>query len=496
MRGVFKVKEILEKGVSQGRPILLYGDPDVDGLMSLKLMCDLCSMLGLEYDYYINGNRHHGLSLSTEQLRGYLVIMADFSVSREEIQQLIASDVYTIVLDHHEINDDFIEYENAVVINNQYSFEPEEDRYLSGAGVVYEVFSNIYPDFKSNERQAIVGITLLSDIRQIENQKAKYYLKKTFATDSPYMSYLIDQTLDTDYGFGAPKMDRSYIDYTFSPTVNALLRFNKTADAIKLVLGEGTGNYVYQRTRQKELIDKMDKQVEVLELTSCYIIAVNSDLFQEDITSFIGLLCSKYKNKGKSSLIFAHSNGKVIRASFRGLYDDVNYHGAFRSIGIQAEGHKGAFGIPTFSPTQNTWGSIDAVIHELELNHEDTRVILESSNLSAIMLSRGSKIAYENCFVRDMYRTYIRYNGVKARITRHTYKMEELTEEDYYNQVEPDIVKKGVKYKYLRDSNGDYITKYLEYTIDGRTVKSFGVTIEEGLIMPILEKGYIQLYLV
>ena len=37
--------------------------------------------------------------------------------------------------------------------------------------------------------------------------------------------------------------------------------------------------------------------------------------------------------------------------------------------------------------------------------------------------------------------------------------------------------------------------KYLEYLVDGRKVKSFGVPIEEGLILPIVEKGYINLYI-
>ena len=57
-----------------------------------------------------------------------------------------------------------------------------------------------------------------------------------------------------------------------------------------------------------------------------------------------------------------------------------------------------------------------------------------------------------------------------------------------------DFESKGEKYKYVLDSNGNRITKYIEYLVDGKRVKSFGVDIKDGIILPILEKGYIQLY--
>ena len=74
------------------------------------------------------------------------------------------------------------------------------------------------------------------------------------------------------------------------------------------------------------------------------------------------------------------------------------------------------------------------------------------------------------------------------------YKSEPFSPDDYMSGLEADYVVKGQKYKYLRDSEGNRITKYIEYLIDGKKVKSFGVDIKDGYILPILEKGYIQLY--
>ena len=60
MFGKERFKEIFEKYNS--RPILLYGDPDVDGLISLLLMCQFCDMQGLKYSYYVNDKRFHGFA--------------------------------------------------------------------------------------------------------------------------------------------------------------------------------------------------------------------------------------------------------------------------------------------------------------------------------------------------------------------------------------------------------------------------------------------------
>lgn len=496
IKGAEKVKELIERGISEGRKVIAIGDPDVDGIFSLKLMCDLLNMLGVTYSYYINSNRVHGFTLSPEALRGYLVIMADFAISRQCVEDLIKNDCLVVSLDHHKIKDTFIEYDNGVVVNNQYDFEPEEDRYLSGAGVVYEIFSEVYPDFVSDLHKAIVGITLLSDVRPLENNKAKYYLRKTYSSTDEYIKYLIDCTMKADFGFGMPKMDRNFIDFTFSPTVNALLRFNKTQEAINLILGGGMSTDVDYRQKQQDLIRKMKNEVEILEMTSLTVLAIDSSKFTEDITSFIGLLCSSFKNIGKSSLIFAYNSGYIKRASFRGKYDDIDYNLEFNKLGVHAEGHKGAFGIKEFYPDSSTWQELDNLVTKLEENHQDTKTVIECRSLASIMLQRGLKIATQNCYVRDMYRTYIKYTGNRVRVTKHTYRKVPFDDNDYLSHREPDDRYNGESYKYELDANGEKVTKYLEYLIDSKKVKSFGVTIEEGLILPILEKGYIQLYLV
>lgn len=471
----------------------------------MLLACQLLDSWGYRYSYYINSDRQHGFTIQPSALKGYFVIAVDFDIPKDVMQGLVDNDVAVLSLDHHKIQDEYIhctssKYEaEGIVLNNQYPFEPEEDRYQSGAGVVYEAFSTVYPDFKSKEREAIVGITLLSDARPIENPKARKYLKTTYSIDpqTGYIGYLVKSVLDSDYNFGVPRMDRNFIDYTFSPRVNALLRFGRETEAIDFILGKGISSS-NPKGLQSDLLFAMKQRASMLVMQNVTIVAINAldflDFKNVNIASFIGLLCSDIKGTGKSVLGFVYENGSVLRASFRGKYDDIHYLSGFRNIGIDAQGHPPAFGIKNFQPTSETWVEIDNLIGDLDSYHETTVTIYDVSNLGMFLTQRGMNIAMENCYVRDMYRTYIRYKGSNIREIKHTYRSEEFSPDDYMSGKQADFESRGKKYKYILDSDGNKITKYIEYMIDGKPVKSFGVSIENGLILPILEKGYIHLY--
>jgi single-stranded-DNA-specific exonuclease len=476
----------------------------MDGLVALLLMCQWADSLGLTYSYYVNSNRYHGFELNLADLKGYLIIASDFTITEDEVKAIVDNDIVLLSTDHHDIQDSFIDYKSGnaegIVINNQYPFEPEDNRYQSGAGVFYELICELYPDFKSKERTALVGVTLLSDMRPIENDKAKQYLRTTYSidTDTPYISYLITSACNNDFGFGKPKFDRNFIDYTLTPIVNALLRADKTEEAVKFILGGGLTSFD-AKGLQKQLIEDMYLRCEIQLFNNVVYLVANTSQFLDyhvKISNYIGLFCNDYKDKhnGVSVLGIVIENGKIIRASFRGKYDDIHYRSGFRNLGINAQGHPGAFGILDFYPDTDTWYQIDDLIGDLEANHHQTITVVKATNLAFILNRDGANMAMNNCYVRDMYRTYIRYTGSNIKIKRQTYKSEEFTQEDYRNGVRPDEVIRGVNYKYVRDAEGNPVPKYIEYLVDGRQIKSFGDKIEDGLILPILEKGYMQLY--
>lgn len=501
MFGVDEAKNLLEK--YKDRPILVYGDPDADGLFAMLIVCQYLEMKGLTYSYYVNDNRQHGFFLSPEKIKGYLVIAVDFDLI-EELDDVVSNEAVVICFDHHDIcEEQVLRYKDgelrAVVVNNQYPFEPADNRYLSGAGVTYEALCTISPEFKSKEREALVGITLLSDICPIENDKARGYLKTTYSSDTTkgYAGYIVSSTSKADFSFGVPKLDRSFIDYTFSPTVNSLLRFGYTTSAVKFILGSGL-DVTTTRERQSQLVQIMKQRAQFLEMKNYVAVALDENAFTDvpdvNLANFIGLLASDIKGLGRSVLAFTHRDGVVTRASFRGKYDGVLYRDAFVQLGLDAQGHPPAFGILNFKPYNELWQIIDDTISKLEDGFSPSIQIVDVNNLSFFLMNKGYNLATENCYVRDMFRTYIRYTGKGAKIIRTTYKTEPFTYEDQKSGLKPDKVIGGKKLKYVKDVNGQPVPKYIEYIIDGTMVKSFGIAIEDGLILPILERSAVQLY--
>lgn len=464
------VKDFIES--YKERPIIVYFDPDPDGLFAGYFVCKLLDSLKLKYSYYVNSKRKHGFDLEPSTLKGFFVIAVDFGIEQSLVESLVRNDVSILSLDHHDIQNEFIYVKSSdtdargVVINNQYCFEDEDNKYLSGAGVVYEAFCDCYPDFKSRENEALVGITLLSDICPIENERARKYLTRTYSADtqSGYIGYLVKNTLESDYGFGVPRLDRNFIDFTFSPRVNSMLRFGRETEALNFILGRGISTANTRKT-QKDYVQYLLGIAQITELTNlrvicCDVTKVEPQYRHIDMTCFIGTVCAKAKGTVGNAIAYVLDNGKVTRASYRGKFSDIHYRVAFKGIGLQAEGHPNAFGFKNLEPSDELWTQLNDIINDLEQDHKVTYRVLEVSNLATLMLQRGMTLATENCYVRDLYRTYIKYIGKSAVIT--------IDRENYR-----------------------------EYSVDGRSVKCFDkkLTPQNALILPMLEKGHVVFYL-
>lgn len=455
--------------------IVNYADPDIDGAFSSLFIRRFLTAYGFESVSYINDNRKHGFFLDLDCLEGCMLICTDFQIRPELIEEIKKRDIVLINIDHHSIeSEELIEWDRGIVINNQYSFEPEEQRYLSGAGVVFETLCNWDSRFKTQEHFAIVGITLLSDIRPIENKYAHRYLDFTYSMgeENEYFKYLVENTMKEGserYTFGMPRMDRNYIDFTFSPRINSMFRYNESYEALDFIYGYG------MQTEDKRGVQKAFVEY----LTECAFLARGSNLTvavinESDLdeftlarfenpepSNFIGFAGSQIKGIGNSVVILLlDENGNIKRGSFRGKYDDVPYLELFKSRGIVCDGHKSAFGIMKMQLGESELDELNANIGRLEDGHESTYKLVEVNNLSMYLNRSGSTVAKNNTYVRDTYRTFIKYTG-----------------SNYYKR-----------------RGGD---AYIEYDVDGHLVKCFdsSLTPENSYIVPVMEKGYTHLYL-
>lgn len=476
-RGVTEASAIMAEAVK----VLSYYDPDVDGVIGGLLGQQFGKHKGFKTEYYLNDNRGHGFLMPDhliDQLVGYTVLAIDFNISKEQLISLTDRGINIINMDHHHIayHDEFFYYESAisgaksVVINNQYTFEPEEYRFLSGAGVAYYAFCAMDPTFENKDYEALVGITLLSDIREIENDHAYKILTTTYNHRSPLFDYLINVTKPTtDFGFGEPIMDRNYVDFTFSPKINALLRLNKGHDAVALINQQSPHTNVdleIIRRTQMSIATTIEENLRGVTGESLVLMCIPHTTvmpFNHSPANFVGLAASSVKNNGKTTFLFIEQNGNVLRGSVRGLLDNVDYLQIFKDHGFQCAGHKGAFGVWGTNITKVDINSLDRAVKAAEAQ-EISKIyegrILDVNNLSLFLHGKNAEIAKHNAYVRDVKRVLLNYTGSNV-----------------------EVKEKG---------------KMWEIHVDGVIVKNFKEdwNLSNCYIMPMIDRGkYIQFYL-
>lgn len=468
-KGSEVVGEFFEK-CFKGSNVLVYFDPDVDGLIAGLFACKSLALAGIEFSWYINSNREHGFFLPIEKVRGMNIFAVDFIMTEDTIRELVDAGCNVLSIDHHDNGDKFIEYSSngnkGIVINNQYGFEEEDGRYLSGAGVVFESLIGYLGDrFNTRENRALVGVTLLSDIRNIENINARLYLQELYTHPyKGYIKYLIDHTLgDIDFSFGVPRLDRNYVDYTFSPTINSCLRYNKQDSVVKFMLGSGVIDKSC-RTKQKELIAKMMECAKVIKFANLNIVILDKAHFRGTpdepyLSNFIGLLASQYLDGERSAICYLADGRNVGRASFRGRVTGLDYLSSLVKI-INGVGHGPAFGIKGLKPSKQLFAEADKICEELEKSEDFSTKYITTSNLSMIVNSKGYDMAVKNIYCLSQNRSYIRYTGANVKKRRQG-------------------------------------AKYIEYSIDGVSVMCFDGELKPNgdLIMPILERGVLCFYL-
>jgi single-stranded-DNA-specific exonuclease len=484
--GTEKVEQMLEKFhkefVVNKKSVVVYFDPDIDGLISGVLVCRYLALKGIGYSWYINSNRSHGFLLNTKRINNTNIINVDSAIPRSIIRELVDNGNNIISMDHHINEKYFIEEENkklgtqGIVVDNHYVTEEESGTYLSGAGVVFETLTNILPSYYTRENRALVGLTLLSDVCPIENKNAHGYLYELY--NHPYrgyIKYLIDGVkASVDYTFGVPRLDRNFVDYTFSPALNSCFRFNKQDMCVNFALGSGSVDLSY-KDLQRELVNKMMEASETAKLSNVIFIKVRKERIATEfadtianeyidiLSNFIGLVANRYLGQGKSSIaVLIEKDGTISRGSFRGCVTGADYLKELTKDNlIQGAGHESAFGILQISLTKSICMEINKRCKKVDEESDgQEKTIIHVGNMSSFLSGRASRIAEDNLYCLSQHRTYVQYTGDNIRtVKRHD--------------------------------------RFIQHYIDGVEVKCFdsSLDIKKDLILPISERGKLNFYL-
>ena len=462
LKGVDLAKQVLANGLARGYPIVLKGDPDVDGLMAWFVGAKMLQKAGYSFHSCVNTDRRHGMVeeelvkkerswgefdyyIPTEYHQNEIIINVDSSISAEEMLQLTSQGNFVISLDHHEVESNPLfpnqQYWStkeetsegihligeAVLINNQYEFEPEELRFWSGTGVVLNALSQILEVEIETEWIAMHGVTLLSDVRDIENPLAREILKVTFETPLLEMPTLRKLTqvcqaeVPTAFQRYPEKLDRTFVDFSLSPYINASYQLNLSEYLFRLCIQTDFFYSLPAKTIRTRILNHMKDYLKVTELENLVILAIDvaeipetsdSKEYNFKYTSFLGLIANQYlRDLGKTVLIAAVEKGNWLRGSVRGFHSEVEYRDFFEHHGFDAQGHKGAFGLVS------VYGSINFMQLDKDIGILEQGATQQASNIHVMSnllanFDRLKELAYENEFLLSSHYHSISYSGL------------------------------------------------------------------------------------
>ena len=217
--------------------ISILVDCDPDGYTSAAAIYSYIKRLDEDYPikYIIHGNnKAHGLGKMgkgdfdlPEDTKLFIIPDAG-SNDVQQLNELIASGIDCIVLDHHEI-EDWVGECNAIIVNNQAS-ENYTCKDFSGVGIVYEflrALDDYYLYDYANEFLDLVAFGNISDVMSIKNYQTRYYIEQGMSNITNKFLKALDKTQEFSTN-GIINIHN--ISWYWTPICNGMIRIGSYED--------------------------------------------------------------------------------------------------------------------------------------------------------------------------------------------------------------------------------------------------------------------------
>ncbi len=382
--GVKSGIELLHNSIKQRDNIQIIVDSDLDGYTSGALIYSfLTQSLKIEnVSFTLHPGKEHGIVLKDIDVDTNLIIVPDAGSSQsEEHKYLLENGKKILVLDHHEVNNDFTYQEdlkqNIVIINNQLG--EYKNKSLSGAGVTFkfiQAYCSQYGVPFSQRNYALAACGIIADVMDISILENKYIIDTgiKYMKEHPFLYRLIEKA---HYNQKNPTPTIKDVGWVIGPNINAIIRLGTEAQKLLIFKAMVTPLEMVQTEKRnsedfipifeeavrvcenakKRQSTALEKNVRIIlseidgsKETNC-IVFVDKDL--ELTFELSGLIANNLLSKFNKPVIllreFTEKNEKQYRGSVRGKPVDTldNLKELMSGITgvIKADGNGFAFGV-------------------------------------------------------------------------------------------------------------------------------------------------------
>jgi len=328
MKGMDRAVARVEDAIRNKEKILVFGDYDVDGVLSVVILIRALAGLGAEVDYYIPERIKEGYGIKESHLRivkerkARLVISVDCGIKAVEFTaKAREAGVDVIITDHHRPGDslpDAVAVLNPVLAESGYPFPN-----LAGVGVVFKLLQALL-DKRGRSAQLqhyakLVAIGTIADVADLRGENrllVKSGLRGLEKASNRGLRRLLEEC-----GVLDRKVSESDVGFRIAPRINAAGRMGNAEDAVRLFFSEDEAESDRLARRLSELNSQRQsaedkiynealRRVKEGSLDSRYkILVLGCETWHRGI---IGIVASKLKDFFyRPVLLFTYEDGKA-----------------------------------------------------------------------------------------------------------------------------------------------------------------------------------------
>jgi len=362
LKGMDRAVERIRRAVHDGEKILIFGDYDVDGILSVVMLLRALGGIGGDADYFIPGRLTDGYGIKERHLEkiremgATLIISVDCGIKAVEfVRKARSAAIDMIITDHHmpgETLPDCVAVLDPVVEDSGYP-----DRNLAGVGVTFKLIEAL---LRAEGREAdiphylkLVCIGTVADVVELKGENrifVKFGMEGLNKVSNDGLKSLIDAC-----GLGSRRISEGDLGFRIGPRINAAGRLGQTDLAVKLFFSRDpveTGllvkeleklNSIRQKTEEKILGEAKNKIIErgLAEKYRCIILG--SEDWHRGV---IGIVASKLKDFFHRPVLLFTYEGDKAYCSGRSIPDVplIEFLNGCSDILTSFGGHKYAAG--------------------------------------------------------------------------------------------------------------------------------------------------------
>lgn len=325
-----KIIDFMEK---DNATIYIYGDYDVDGVMSVFILVSVLKALTNNNIVFKMPERSDGYGLSIDycntiinnEIDNYdnvLVITVDNGITKKnEVELLKSKGIEVVITDHHESKKD--EVPNCIVVDPHNSEIEQDETYhhLCGAGVIFKVCQIIqekYNQLNMLQYTPYLSLATLADVMPLTSENSAIIQYGLEVINSDNCPKSIKELMNKN---SINILTTNDILWTIAPMINACGRMGNTALASKFVFEDGNISNIVD-----EIIKTNDSRKDYTKKAQKELFAKNYDdkkvciyINEKYPNGILGILAGKLAERfNKPAIVCA-------------LSEDGFYHGSVRS---------------------------------------------------------------------------------------------------------------------------------------------------------------------